>query len=63
MLRNVLNKYEFLFDGTLGTWKARPVYIKLNPGAKPYNAKPHPVPQAHKAVFHKELERLCQLGY
>ena len=27
MLHDVLTKYEFLFDGTLGTWKTKPVYI------------------------------------
>ena len=29
MLCDVLNKYEFLFDGTLGTWKTKPVDIEL----------------------------------
>ena len=24
---NVPNKYEYLFDGTLGTWKMKSVYI------------------------------------
>ena len=33
MLYNVLTKYEFLFDGTLGTWKTKPV-------TELYHAKP-----------------------
>ena len=62
MLRDVLNKCDFLFNGTLGTWKTRSVNIELHPGAKPYHYKPYPVTRAHKAVFCKEVERLCQLG-
>ena len=37
MLNDVLNKYEFLFSGTLGTFKTKPVDIKIHPGAKPYH--------------------------
>ena len=32
MLHNLLSKYEFLFDGKLGTWKTKPVDIELQPG-------------------------------
>ena len=39
MLRDILSKYEFLFDGTLGTWKIKPVDIELHPGAKSLHAK------------------------
>ena len=59
MLREVLNKYEFLFDGTLGTWKTRNVDIEIQTGEKPYHAKPYPVPHAHKDVYRKEVEWLC----
>ena len=62
MFREVLNKYELIFDITLGTWKTKPVDIELQPGEKPYHAKPHPVTGSYKAVFRKEAERLCQLG-
>ena len=47
MLRDVLNIYEFLLDGTLGTWKTKPVDIELQPGGNHYHAKPYPVPQEH----------------
>ena len=53
MLRDVLNIYEFLLDGTLGTWKTKPVDIEIQPEAKPYNAKPYPVTQEHGAVSYK----------
>ena len=63
MLCDVLTKHNFHFDGTLKTCKTKPVDIYLQPVAKPHQDKPYPVPQAHKAVFHKELERLFQIGY
>ena len=44
MLCDVLNKYELLFGGTLGTWKTKPVDIELQLGEKYYHAKPYPVP-------------------
>ena len=31
MLRDILSKYEFLFDGTLGTWKIKPIDTELQP--------------------------------
>ena len=42
-LREVLARYEDLFDGSLGTWKAEPVELELRPDAKPY-----PVPHSLK---------------
>ena len=47
MLYDVLTKYEFILDGTLGTWKMKPVDIELHTGSKPCHAKPYPVPRAH----------------
>ena len=44
MLCDVLNRYELLFNGTIGIWNTKPVYIELQPGEKPYHAKPYPVP-------------------
>ena len=62
MLHDVISKYEFLFDRTLGTWKPKPVNIELQTGAKPYNSTPYLVPRAHEVVFKKEVERLCRVG-
>ena len=37
----LLQKFEHLFDGTVGTWHTEPVDIELKePDAKPYHAKP-----------------------
>ena len=62
MLRDVLTKYEFLFDGTIGNWKKKPVDIEIKLGEKPDHAKPYPVPLAHSVVLLKEVERLFHLG-
>ena len=53
ILRDVLNKYELLFDGDLGTFNTEPVDIELQPGAKNYNAKPYSVLRSHKSVLRK----------
>ena len=61
-LLSLLNKYKFLFDGTLGTWNTNPVNLELKDGATPYHGKPYPVPKIHEKVFREEIERLCKLG-
>ena len=44
-LYRLLNKYECLFDGNLGTWHGKTYDIKLKPDAEPYHGKPFPVTQ------------------
>ena len=49
-LKKLLFKFEPLFDGTLGTWKTEPIDLELkDPEAKPYHARPYPVPQSQEA--------------
>ena len=41
----VLQKFEVVFDGTLGDWQCKFVDIELkDPHCKPVHAKPYPVP-------------------
>jgi len=61
-LFNLLRQYEYLFDGTLGKWKGRPVDIELKDDVKPYHAKPYPIPHSLKTTTRKECDRLCKLG-
>ena len=61
-LYKLLKRYEFLFDGTLGTWHSKPVSIELKEGATPYYARPFPAPRAHEKVFREEIERLVKIG-
>ena len=61
MLLRLLRKFESLFDGTLGTWKTKPVELELkDPNCKPYHARPYPVPQSQEKKLKEEVERLCQ---
>ena len=53
ILHDILTKYEFPFKGTLGPRKTKHLDIELQTAAKPYHAKPYPVPGAHEAVFCK----------
>ena len=50
-LYTLLNKYEWLFHGNLGTWYVKPYDIKLKPDAEPYHGKPFPVQRIHELTF------------
>jgi hypothetical protein len=47
-LLQLLQKYESLFDGTLGDWKTKPVSFQLKEGVSPYHGQAFPVPKIHK---------------
>jgi hypothetical protein len=52
----LLQKFEHLFDGTLGTWKTDPVDLELiYPNVKPFHAKPYPVPYSQEKRLKEEL--------
>ena len=51
MVHNIRSKYELLLNGTIVTWKTKPVDIELQPDAKSYYAKPYPVTRAHTYIF------------
>ena len=57
-LHALLHKYEYLFDGTLGTF----YNIKLKEGAKPYHSRPFPIPKIHERTLKVELDWLVKLG-
>jgi succinate dehydrogenase flavin-adding protein (antitoxin of CptAB toxin-antitoxin module) len=62
-LLKLLQKYETIFDGTLGTWDTKPVNLELkDPNCKPYLAKPYPVPHSQERKLKDEVERLCTDG-
>ena len=59
----LLNKFEHLFDGTLGSWNTNPVDLELiDPTAKPYHAKPYPVPHSQEKKLRDEIQRLIEYG-
>ena len=55
----LLRKYNFLFDGTLGTWNTDPVDIELKDDAEPHHAHLYLVLKVHEEVIKKEVARLC----
>ena len=56
-LYKLLQKYEPLFDGSLGTWNTEPIDLELKePNVKPFHAKPYPVPYAHEKNLKKKLK-------
>ena len=49
----LLQKFEELFDGTLGTWKTDPVDFKLKEEENPICLQPYPLPKIHEEMFKK----------
>ena len=50
------------FDRNLGKWENIPFDLELKPGFKPFNYRYYPVPNINKETFHKELQRLVEIG-
>jgi hypothetical protein len=61
-LATLLKSHDKLFGGGLGTLSITPVRFELTDDAKPYHARPFPVPQAYEGVTKKEIERLTSIG-
>ena len=61
-LLNILKKNKTLFDGTLGKWTGRPYKIELKENAKPWHARPYPIPKIYESTLKQEVERLVRLG-
>ena len=62
-LLQLLQKFEHLFDGTIGTWETEPVDLELkDPNVKPYHAKPYPVPHSQERKLREEVDRFVKYG-
>ena len=61
-LKKLLEKYEELFDGTIGTWKMDHHKVHLKEDAKPYYGRPYQVPKAHKRALRNKVDRLVEIG-
>ena len=48
LIYRLLKKHESMFDGTLGNYTGTEYKIKLLEGAKPYHAKPFPIPKVYE---------------
>ncbi len=59
----VLQKYQDLFEGTLGTWPDEEVTVELRKDAVPYHCgKPIRIPHIHWETLQKEVQRLVDIG-
>ena len=58
----MFKKYEPLFDGSLGHWRAKSVDIELKENAQPFHARPYPIPKSLEIKIKLEIERLIQAG-
>jgi hypothetical protein len=62
-LLQVLQKYEHLFDGTLGEFNMKPLSLQLmNKECKPVHARPYTVPRSVEQQLRKEIPRLGDIG-
>jgi hypothetical protein len=56
-----LKKFPTLFGGGLGILNIKPVELELIDGAKPYHARPFPVPHSLEATKKTEMKRLTDI--
>ena len=61
-LYKLLKKYEYFFNGNIGTWHSKIYGIKLKSDAEPHHGKPFPVPCIHELTFKQELDWLEALN-
>ena len=55
LILKLLRKHEETFDGTLGDYTGLEYKIELLEGARPYHAKPFPIPKIHKETLKTEV--------
>jgi hypothetical protein len=61
ILSKTLKKFSTLFGGGLGMLNIKPVRLEFIDGAKPYHARPFPVPQSLEATTKTEMKRLTDI--
>ena len=61
-LLELLQKYEKMFEQTLGKYTGSNCTIELSEDAKPYHAKSFPIPKIHGPTLKKEVKRLIKIG-
>jgi hypothetical protein len=59
----LLQKYEHLFDGTLGEFNMKPISLQLMyKECQPVHARPSTVPRSVEQQLHKEIARFVDIG-
>jgi hypothetical protein len=60
-LDKTLKKFPTLFGGGLGMINIKPVNLELIDGAKPYHARPFPVPKSLEVTTKSKIKRLTDI--
>ena len=63
LLLSLLQRYEPMFDGTLGQWCGPDFKIEFKKGVKPYYSRPYSVPKIHEETMKKEYTRTEKLAF
>jgi hypothetical protein len=58
-----LKNFPTFFGGGLGMLNIKPVRLELIDGAKPYHARPLPIPQSLEATTKTEMKRLIDIDF
>ena len=53
-VRNLVNKYKDLFDGSLGDFNVPPVKLEVKPGTEPVHSRQFPVTHIHRQTLYKK---------
>jgi hypothetical protein len=61
ILGETLKKFPTLFGGGIRMLNIKPARLELIDGAKPYHARPFPVPQSLGATTKTEMSRLTDI--
>ena len=62
MISHMFDRFDDLFDGTLGQWKGSDYEIELKPGVTPYHARAYPVPRSLLQCFKEQVRLLEKSG-
>ena len=58
----ILKEFGDFFDGTPGKWDTNTINVEVKPTSKPFNVRYYPVPNINKETFHKDIQRLVEIG-
>ena len=61
-LKNLFEKYDKVFNGTLGLYPHKKVSIEIEKDAKLVHKRAYAVPRTHMDTFKKELDHLVEIG-
>ena len=61
-LSQTLEAYPDMYQGAIGTLNIAPVHFELKKNARPYHARPFPIPKAYETLTKEECRRFAKDG-